>query len=106
MGIEHETISKILSIPIDKIGQFKVRTIIGPGGKPVYLKSTLVKAEVDEETVLKIDQSRLSGEPVERLVEQLISLLETDAIPIEDRVRDLLVKLYALLDEKLNFSNG
>lgn len=107
MGFKPQEISEIVHVPVDKIERFKARVIIGPNGKPVYLKSTLVKAKVSESEALAVDQDKLVGASVESLMEQLIELLEVGAVPIEnDRVKELMVRLFDLLAEKLRLAKA
>jgi len=105
LGFEPKKISEIVHVPIGKLEVFKVRTIVGPNGKPVYLKSPLVKAKVDKTTALTVNQEVLSGVKIENLIEQLIELIEKDAVPLDkDETRELCVRLYTLLQEKLELT--
>jgi len=107
MGFKPEEISEIVHVPVDRIERFKARVIIGPNGQPIYLKSTLVKANVSETEALSVDQDKLVGASVESLMEQLIELLEADVVPMDDdKVKELMVRLYSLLGERLKLAEA
>ena len=101
MKFEPAAISEIVKVPLDKFEVFKTRVIFGPNG-PVYVKSTVAKAGTDEESALSVDMDKLSGISIPSLLEQLIELLEHDIVPLDnDHVKELLLRLYSLLQEKL-----
>ena len=102
IGLNPEEISQIVHVPVDKLETFAVRVLIGPDGNPIYLKSTLVKAKTPTEKALTVNQSKLTGHPVENLIDQLIELLSSDAIPYENaKIKTKLTQLYMILQEKL-----
>ncbi len=95
---EKDEISEIIKIPIDKIEGFKIRTIIGPDGKPVYLKAPLAKTGATD----FLDQSLFNVSSVPNLLQQFILALENDMLMLDDvKVKELAVKIYGLLGEKL-----
>lgn len=102
MDFELEQISKIVKIPTDKIELFQDRTIIGPNGHPKYLKSVVARAKPDEKSALAIDQGILGARTTTNLLQQLIELVESNVLNLEDEgIKELAIKLYGLLQEKL-----
>lgn len=94
-------ISKIVKVPVDKIELFKVRTVIGPNGKPVYQKSVTTKAGITE----PINQSSFNVRSVRHLLVQLVELLETGSFEFDDdEVKGLAGRAYNLLGEKLELT--
>ena len=102
MKFEVEKISEIVKVPIDRIKRFESRTVIGPNGKPVYLKSVVAKASETKEQAVSVDQDKFNVRSVNALLEQLIELLESGVFPWEDaKTKELAVRLYGLLGEGL-----
>lgn len=100
-----EEISEIVKVPVDKIERFKARTVIGPNGKPVFLKSVVAKAVDKPRNGLSVNQEDLTVRTVQNLLEQLIELLESDVCPLEEgSVRELSIKVYGLLGERLQIA--
>lgn len=103
MKLNIEEICNIVKVPIDKIQLFKARTIIGPDGKPVYLKSVVARAEAEKTDALNIDMDGLSVRSTTNLLKQLIELLESEVYPIADEdVKELTINVYSLLGNILN----
>lgn len=101
MNFELEQISKIVMVPLDKIELFQTRTIIGPDGKLVYMKSVVAKIG-DEEKALGVNMDSFSSRDVKHLLIQIIELLESNIYPFDDPdLKELTAKLYGLLQEKL-----
>lgn len=102
-----EEISQIIKVPADKIEPLKARIVFKPDGTPIYLKSVVAKAvESSGGSAEDVDQNSFSVRNVPALLLQLLELLETDIYPIEDKsVKELSVKLYGLLGEKLQLTS-
>jgi len=98
-----EQITEIVRVPVDKIERFAAKVVIGPDGKPLYLKSPVAKASaITGVDPSKVDQSCLNVRSVQHLLTQLITLLEADLCPLEaGDVKERAVRLYSLLKEKL-----
>jgi len=100
MHFKMEEISEIIKIPLDKIGILEARTITGPKGEPIYVKSVLVGA--DEDMLQNVNQSSFNVASVTALLTQMIELLESGVYSIEKpQIKELTVHLYKLLQEKL-----
>ena len=107
MKFELEQIKEIIGMPIKAIKRMKLKTIIGPNGKPVYLKSVPEKAAkmagVPLEELALLDQSSFNVSNLIQLLNQMIALLEGGIYPVKDEdVVSLTTRLYRLLQEKLN----
>jgi len=101
MKFELEQISKIVKIPAEKIELFKQRVIIGPNGQPTYLKSVVARANPDDKSALAIDQDFLSTRQTTDLLHQLIELIKSGVIDLDDEnVKVLAVQLYGLLQDR------
>lgn len=97
-----EQISKIVLVPVERVEVFKARAIVGPNGKPIYIKSAVARAVETPEEAAGVDMSRFSVRNVADLLEQLIELLESDVYPFDNkRVKELTVRLFSLLQDKL-----
>jgi len=102
MNFTREQISEIVFVPADMVEKLRVRTIIGPNGKPIYLKSVVAKSMTDSTEASEVDMDKFSVRTVKDLLSQMIALLEAGIYPFEDEgVKELTVKLYALLGERL-----
>ena len=102
MNFTQDQISEIVLVPVDMIQKFRVRTIIGPNGKPVYLKSIVARSASEPSEATEVDMSKFNTRTVKDLLLQMIALLEAGIYPIEDKdVKELTVKLYTLLGERL-----
>jgi len=102
MNFTREQISEIVFVPADMVEKLRVRTIIGPNGKPIYLKSVVAKSVTDSTEASEVDMDKFSVRTVKDLLSQMIALLEAGIYPLEDEdVKELTVKLYTLLGERL-----
>jgi len=102
MKFEMEQISEIVRVPIERIEVFEIRNILGPDGKPLTLKSPLVKSGIEVKDASEVDQELLNVRSIPTLLEQLIVLLESDAYPLDNKaIKELSVKVYDLLGRKL-----
>jgi len=102
MNFTREQISEIVFVPADMVEKLRVRTIIGPNGKPIYLKSVVAKSMTDSTEASEVDMDKFSVRTVKDLLSQMIALLEAGIYPLEDEdVKELTVKLYTLLGERL-----
>lgn len=100
-----EEISEVIKVPLDNIERLKARIIIGPNGKPVYLKSVVAKAKPEEEDALGVDMDRFNVRSVNHLLGQLIELLESGVYPFDDEaVKELTVQVYGLLGGMLKLT--
>lgn len=100
-----EEISEIVKVPVGNIERLKARIIIGPNGKPVYLKSIVARAKPEEEDALGVDMDRFNVRSVSHLLGQLIELLESGVYPFDDEaVKGLTVRVYGLLGEMLKLT--
>ena len=99
-------ISRIVRVPLDKIETFKTRVVYGPNGKPVYLKSVVVKSRVAEEVKININQKKLSVRDAYTLLSQLAELLESGVLTFteDDNLKELAVKVYSLLGDALKLT--
>lgn len=105
MEFSLQEISEIVKVPTDKIEKFKARIIIGPNGKPIFQKSVVAKIDADEKDKLSVDMAKFNVRSVHELLRQLIELLENNVFPLDDdEVKELTVKLYDLLQEKLQLA--
>jgi len=95
---EPEKIAEIIKVPVDKIEMFRVRTIIGPNGKPLFLKAITAKAGIDQ----SVNQGLFNVSSVANLLEQLVLMLENEMLVLDDeKVKELAIKVYSLLQERL-----
>jgi hypothetical protein len=102
MHFKLEQISKIIKVPLDKIELFQARTIMGPNGVPIYLKSVVARAEPNEKAIMEVDMSKLSTRTVAALFEQLIEIIRSGIFSVEDeKTKSLAIELYGLLHEIL-----
>jgi len=105
MDFEPKQISEVVKVPMDKIERFKARTVIGPDGKPVFLKSIVAKADAKQEDKLSVAMGIFNVRTVNQLLKQVIELLESNVFPLEDEeTKELAVKLYGLLQQKLELT--
>jgi len=107
MKFELEQIKDIIGIPVEGIERMKVKTILGPNGKPVYIKGISEKAAkmagIPLEELASLDQSSFNVSTIIQLLNQMIALLEGGVYPVKDEdVVSLTTRLYMLLQEKLN----
>lgn len=103
MNIELDKISKIVLVPLNKLELFRSRTVIGPAGKPIFLKSIVAKAKPDLKAITEVNMGSLSVRNIAGLLEQLIELIRSGVFTVEDKnVKSLSVELLGLLQEKLN----
>lgn len=107
MKFELEKIKDIIGMPIEGIERMKLKTIIGPNGKPVYIKGVSEKAAkmagVPLEELASLDQSSFNVNTIIQLLNQMIALLEGGIYPVKnEEVVSLTTRLYMLLQEKLN----
>jgi hypothetical protein len=101
-----EKISEITRIPIDKIEMFKVRTVIAPNGKPIFVKSIVAKSVESIEEATEVDMDKFSARTIISLLTQLIELLEDDIYPLQNKeVKELTIRLYTLLQDKLQIKS-
>lgn len=105
MNVELDRITEIVKIPSDKIELFRSRVVIGPDGKPVFLKSVVARAGADEMAALRVDMGRLSTRRISDLLEQLIELLESGVFQVDGETKELAVHLYGLLGRALHLSS-
>lgn len=108
MKFELEQIKDIIGMPVKSINRMKLKTILGPNGKPVYIKgapeNAAKKAGVSLEELAKLDQSSFNVSTIIQLLNQMIALLEGGIYPVKDEeVVGLTTRLYMLLQEKFNF---
>ena len=102
MQFSLQDISEIVKVPIDKISHFQERIILNIKGEPVYLKSVLSNTDASTETLLTVNQTSFNVANVTVLLTQMIELLESGAYSIEEApIKELTVRLYQLLQEKL-----
>jgi hypothetical protein len=102
MHFKLEQISKIIKVPLDKIELFQARTIMGPNGVPIYLKSVVARAEPSEKAIMQVDMSKLSTRTIAALFEQLIEIIRSGIFSVEDeKAKSLAIELYGLLHEIL-----
>lgn len=102
MNFKRVEISKIVRIPIDKIGRFTSRIMRGPAGEVIYLKALTAKITKEDRSMVEgIDQASFSVRRTEELFAQLVEVLESDSIPDTPRAKELAVRLYDLLTQKL-----
>lgn len=107
MKFELEQIKDIIGMPVKGIKRMKVKTILGPNGKPVYIKGAPEKAAmmagIPLEELASLDQSSFNVSTIIQLLNQMIALLEGGIYPVKDEeVVSLTTRLYMLLQEKLN----
>lgn len=108
MEFRREEISELVKVPIDKLERFSVRTIIGPNGKPVYLKSVVAKIDVTEKVLLDINMDSFNVRNIKHLLTQFVELLESGAYQkaLDDEgTKELTVRAYALLGEVLELTS-
>ena len=102
-----EQIKDIIGMPVESIERMKLKTILGPNGKPIYIKGLSEKtaniAGVPLEELASLDQSSFNVSTIIQLLNQMIALLEGGIYPVKnEEVVDLTIRLYMLLQEKLN----
>lgn len=107
MEFKLEQIKNIIGMPVKSIERMKVKTILGPNGKPVYIKGISEKAAnlagIPLEELASLDQSSFNVSTIIQLLTQMIALLEGGIYPVKDEeVMSLSTRLYMLLQEKLN----
>lgn len=107
MKFELEQIKVIIGMPVESIERMKLKTIIGPNGKPVYVKGLTEKAAkmagVSLEELASLDQSSFNVSTIIQLLNQMIALLEGGIYPVKnEEVVSLTIRLYMLLQEKLS----
>lgn len=107
MKFELEQIKAIIGMPVESIERMKLKTIIGPNGKPVYVKGVAEKAAklagVSLEELASLDQSSFNVSTIIQLLNQMIALLEGGIYPVKnEEVVSLTIRLYMLLQEKLS----
>jgi len=106
MKFELEQIKDIIGMPVVSIERMKLKTIIGPNGKPVYVKGVAEKAAkmsgISLEELASLDQSSFSVSTIIQLLNQMIALLEGGIYPLKnDEVLTLTTRLYMLMQERL-----
>jgi len=103
LEFSREEISQIVKVPVDKIDRLKVRAVTRSDGSSIYLKSVVARAIASSGgSAETVNQDSFSVRNVPSLLIQLIELLEANIYPFEDEaVKELSVKLYGLLGEKL-----
>jgi len=102
MHFKLEQISKIIKVPLDKIELFQARTVMGPNGAPIYLKSVVARAEPNEKAIMQVDMSKLSTRTIAALFGQLIEIVRSGIFSVEDeKTKSLAIELYGLLHEIL-----
>lgn len=105
MNFELDAISKIVLIPMGKMEIFRSRTVIGPDGKPIFMKSIVAKAGADLKAIAEVNMESLSVRNISGLIEQLIELIRSGVFTLEDEnVKKLAIELYGLLQEKLELT--
>lgn len=105
MAFELNQISQIVKIPLDKIELFQARVIIGSNGKPIYLKSSVVRTQADVKDMLSVDQTSLSTRTSLQLLQQLVELIRSNVLSFSDeKAKALGVELLGLLREKLELA--
>jgi len=112
LGFDTENIAELVKIPTGKLEKYKARTITLPTGKKIYLKAATAKAvekklktEGEVADIEEIDQEIINARSVEHLLKQLVDILEADLLPVSDpKVRELAVRVYYMLQEKLRLT--
>jgi len=107
MNFTLQKISKIIMIPPGKIERLKARIIIGPDGKPVFLKSIVAKSDASDEDKLSVDMHAFNVSSVKQLLAQIIELLESNVYPLDDKeIGELTMRLFNLLQNKLQVATA
>jgi len=69
------------------------------------LKSVVAKLDVDDKEKLGVDMDKFNVRSVNQLLLQIVELLESNVFPLDDdETKELTVKLYSLLQEKLQLA--
>jgi len=90
-------ISEIIKVPVDQLERFKAKTIMGPNGKTIYLKSPLEKIDASNLEKAGIDQKHFNVMSLGQLLKQLIELLDSGVYPEDENTTALSTRLFGLL---------
>lgn len=102
MGFDVAQIIGIVKVPMDKIELFKARVLTGVDGKPIFLKSVVARSRASDEAKRAVNQDVLGSFNVVGLLSQLIELLESGVLDVDDEaIKPLAVKILGLLQMKL-----
>lgn len=102
MGFDVAQIIGIVKVPMDKIELFKARVLTGVDGKPIFLKSVVARSRASDEAKRAVNQDDLGSFNVVNLLSQLIELLESGVLDVDDEaIKPLAVKILGLLQMKL-----
>lgn len=102
MDFDVDQIVGIVKVPMDKIELFKARVLTGVDGKPIFLKSVVARSRASDEAKRAVNQDDLGSFNVVNLLSQLIELLESGVLDVNDgAVKPYAVKVLGLLQERL-----
>lgn len=99
-----EEIQNIVKVPLDAIEKFKARVVIGPNGKPIYLKGAIAKTMASDEDKIRANETKLTVRSFDNLLIQLIGLLRNNIYTETEKTENLLSELMTLLQSKLGLT--